>query len=312
MKRLLVIAVLASGCAPHLPTQPDIVTPAVQTAPAAIRLTLASRPDRTYDVTATVLTADGHFVKDVPLAFKMDSGTVTPDTATTNGNGMAQAVASTASTTTLTVSGGALTASTRVDAMPGPVVITPTPPPPPTPLPPPSISLQPITTTVGVSTLFNVGAFVNGGIQVASTVWAFGDGGTFASANTGASHTYTTVGTYTASVTATDAIGRRASASAIVTVQVGALLATMTSTPAATTVGGTLTFAVNVAQLGPAETVTAYQWDLDGDGVYESITAAASRASAPYLVVGVFTAKVLATTSAGRSVVASVGFAIRN
>lgn len=301
------------GCASQLPTRPDAVTPAVQTTPASIRLTLATRPDRTYDVTATLLTADGHFVPDVALVFAMDVGSVTPETAMTNRAGVAQAIAATTSSTTLIVSAGSVTASTHVEGVPGPVPIPPIPPTPPTPLPPPSVGLAPVTATAGTAAFLTVGSFMGGGLPVASTIWAFGDGGTGSATGGSISHTYQAAGSFTASVTATDSQGRRASTSAIVTVQAAQLAATLTSTPAATMIGGTLTFTAAVSQLAqPTEAVTAYQWDLDGDGTYESITAAATRTSAPYPTAGIFTAKVLITTSAGRSVVASVGFAIRN
>lgn len=291
------------GCAAHLPTGPEAVLPTAQTTPASIRLTLASRPDRTYDVTATVLTADGHFVKDVTLTFTMDAGTVTPETATTNGNGVAQAVASTVASATLTVAGGSLTASTRVDGVAPPVTIPPIEQPPPTPLPPPSISLQPTTTTVGVSTFFATDAFVSGGQPVRTTSWTFGDGGTVTHAGSSASHTYTTAGTFTATVTATDALGRRASTSAPVTVNAviippppppPTLSASITCTAAMHGVDSTCNVAASYGgTLLPSIAMARVDWDW-GDGIANSSVSPVKTHT--YLNLGNYT--VLATVTA--------------
>lgn len=272
MKRLLLIAALASGCASHLSTGPDAVLPVTQTAPASIRLTLSSRADRTYDVTATVLTADGHFVKDVALTFALDGGNVTPEHAITNINGMAQAVASAASSTTLTVTAGDLTASTHVDGVPSTLI------------------LYGLSMTAGETASFTVIGFVSGTSPTVATSWTFGDGGTAVSANASTSHRYPRAGSFTTTVMATDAQGRSGSTSALVSVSAAppppappppappvppsALSASVTCTPAAhvptpPTPPGSPTFCNVSATYGgaivPASTITESRWDW-GDG----------------------------------------------
>lgn len=217
---VVLLACVVTSCGYKLPTEPTTTAvTAPSLAPASIRVGLSTRGDHRVDVTATVLTRDGHFVPGVLVTFAMDAGSVSPADATTNGNGVAQAIATPSSANaTLTISGGSLSTTTTITGTPA--VLTPpvSTPPPPVPLPAPFVSLQPITTTVGASTLFTIGTYMPGGTAIVRVEWAFGDGAT-ASTNSGTtSHTYTTAGSVTASVTATDTLGRSASNSALVTV----------------------------------------------------------------------------------------------
>src|SRR5262249_13853728 len=99
-----------TACAYHMPTQPSDPLPTPSLAPATIRVTASSRTDQKIDVTATVLSSDGHFVQNVTLAFSVDAGTISPTTAVTDANGTARVLASTPSATTLHVSGAGLSA----------------------------------------------------------------------------------------------------------------------------------------------------------------------------------------------------------
>lgn len=238
----------------------------MQTTPASIRLTLATPPDRTYDVTATVLTADGHFVKDIALVFAMDSGSVTPERAITNGNGAAQAVASAMSSTTLTVSAGSLTASMQVDGVPS------------------TLQLNSTSAVAGDVVPFALSGFVSGNSPTVSTSWTFGDGGTAVNPNANASHRYVSAGSYLVTVMATDSLGRSASTSASVQMERApappaptpptppapppALSASLTCTPAAAATATPTMCNVSATYGGatvPANAITETRWEW-GDG----------------------------------------------
>lgn len=272
-----VLVGLSAGCGYKLPTEPTTIAVVPSVAPASIRLGLGTRGDHLVDITATVLTRDGHFVPGVLVSFAMDTGTVSPADATTNANGVAQAVATpTTTNATLTVSGGSLTATTTISAAPAGVQPTPSMPPPSVPLPAPFVQLQPITTTVGAATLFTIGTYMPGGTAIVRVEWTFGDGATSTTNSGTTSHTYTTAGSFTASVTATDTLGRSASNSAPVTVNaIPPPPPPPTPAPASLAASLTCTIAAHVAACNiaatyggvtvPSTDITSVDWDL-GNG----------------------------------------------
>jgi PKD repeat protein len=137
----------------------------------------------------------------------------------TNASGSVTAIVSTPTATTVTARSGTLSTSIQITGASAPVPPAPSP----VPVPPvttstPIVSLAPTVTTVGVSTGFAVNFAMPDGTRVVSSTWSFGDGTSVASPTFGAAHTYTTVGSFTVSVTAIDALGRAASTSAPVTV----------------------------------------------------------------------------------------------
>ena len=72
----------------------------------------------------------------------------------------------------------------------------------------------------------------------------------------------------------------------------------LTESTSSVTIGQTITFTATITRLRPGETVTAYEWDLNGDAVYELTTTSPVTTSAPYTTPGVFVAKVVARTTA--------------
>lgn len=330
---LLVGASLVSGCAYHMPAEPTPIGVVPSTAPASIRLGISSMTASTYSITATVLTRDGHFVPGVLVTFAMDSGSVSPTEATTNGNGVAQAVA-TASTTsaTLTVSGGSLTSTTTITgtlATGIPPTIPPTPTPTPTPSPTTPVGPLGVTLTtaadviIGTQTMFAV-SVTNGPVR--SLVWAFGDGVTFAGSSPSTAHTYAAVGSYPASVTVTDTLGRSASASTTATVNAAppppstppAPVATLSAVMSCTlALHGNPTSCNLAASYGgstiPSTAITRADWDF-GDGQSQTVTGIGASAliqhtyvqAGTYLIVATLNATTTdgsKTTAASRSVV---------
>jgi hypothetical protein len=114
---LALVAASAVGCGEDepspLPTAPS--NPADSTVPTRISLTASSRFDQQLDVNALVLSADGHGVPNIPVAFSIGVGTMTPQTISTDSSGTAHARAvSTSSTTIAATIGGGIVASVEV------------------------------------------------------------------------------------------------------------------------------------------------------------------------------------------------------
>ncbi len=151
--------------------------------PSTIRIGASSRADQKIDVTATVLSADGHFIANVPLSFSVDVGTISPNAAVTDANGSARALASTPSATTLHVSGAGLATQASL----------------------PASQAAPTTDTV----ILNVPGAGTTGTPVTMFVsstgsgpfsWTFGDGGTTQTSGFSTTHTYGRAGGYSVSV----------------------------------------------------------------------------------------------------------------
>lgn len=324
---LVALILLSTACAASLPTEPTrvIIAPVVDAISLTATAGFGNSAGQVF-VVATVKDATGRGFS-TAVHFTTTAGTMQPETVVAGTDGQAQTKVLTSTSATVTATAGP--ASSHVDVTPiAPIVIpTPTPSPIPTPQPTPSpapspaptpvpsptpaVQLAPITTTAGVSTLFTIGAFMPGGLAIVSTAWTFGDGATGA-ANSGATnHTYGSAGTYPASVTATDTLGRTASSSALVTVNAAAvtppppppppptLAATLTCTPAthpATTVCNvTATYGGSTV---PSGSVTRVDWDW-GDGT-TTLNGGVANGRA-YVTAGTYTvfATVTATTVDG-------------
>jgi hypothetical protein len=293
----VVACVVASACAYHNPAAPTSTVPPPSTAPASIRLGASSQPGgASYIVTATVLTADGHFVPNVVVDFALDGGTVDPASATTGADGVAQAVAapSTAAPGRLTVSGASLSASLTLDGSP-------------TVVRPQTVAILVTPGLAGAATAFNLATET-----VVSAVWNFGDGSApFTTALPTAAHVYSRAGNYTASVAVTDRSGRTATASRDFSVTAPAgppppvvptLGASLTCVPSA---HGTPTPCNLAATWGGApvdsSAITHVVWDF-GDGQDQTIDGAgAALASHVFAQAGTYliVANVSATAGGG-------------
>ena len=150
-------------------------------------------------------------------------------------------------------------------------------------------SASPALTDPGVTVTFHATATNSAGTT--SYAWTFGDGAT----GTGASptHAYAAPGTYSAEVTATDALGRSAASPASVTVTT-ALTAQLAASPTATDVGRSVSFMASAS--GGSGSYT-YAWAF-GDGA----TASTAVAAHAYGSAGTFTVKVWVNDSGGASV----------
>jgi hypothetical protein len=336
---LAAVAILSTiGCGYKNVIAPSSTPVPVAGVPARLELGVVAGTAGTAVISAKVVDAFATALPNLSVSFVASTGTLSAASAQTDEKGIAQ------TTITAPVGGVTITATsagleaTTIAAMqptvtmpphtpsqpfpPIPPVPTPTPPPPAPPAPPApaptytvSLTASPASITIGSASTLTASVVQNNGAPVPSTyVWDCENDGTAEATTATPSYalcSFATVGTHTAKVTAT---GGTVTGSAFTTVTVTPLplTATLTSSAPSVAVGSTLTFTVAMTNLNVGETVTSYQWDLDGTTGFESTTTVPTRTSAAYTTAGLFTAKVLATTSTGRTVTGTVGFVVTN
>src|SRR6266567_1502270 len=162
-------------------------------------------------------------------------------------------------------------------------------------------SASPTSTDTGVPVGFT--ATPVGGISPVSCTWAFGDGSSGNGCST--THAYTSAGTMTATVDATDSIRVTATASVPVTIY-SQLSVTASDSPNPTEVGSQVSFTASAA--GGTATYTSYAWSFGDGGT--AITATATTTHT-YASKGTFTATVKVTDSGSSTVTsASVSEAV--
>ena len=106
------------------------------------------------------------------------------------------------------------------------------------------------------------------GNPIVSYSWNFGDGGRGSGVTAG--HSYTTAGSYVATLTISDAFGRSAQKSANVVVVAGVNpTAAFTSSPSDPVVNQAVNFNASGTRAAPGHTIKSYEWDF-GDGVFGS------------------------------------------
>ncbi len=142
--------------------------------------------------------------------------------------------------------------------------------------------------------------------------WDFEGDGTYdwSSTTTGnTSHTYSTVGTYQAVFRATDNLGLTATATAITTVVSVGPKGSPTATAAASPMEGDAPLAVSFSGTAtdPENNVVLYEWDFDGDGVYDWSSPTNGMASYTYTTPGMYYAAFRATDATGLTGVDTVG-----
>jgi hypothetical protein len=112
---ILAAALLVPACYNGVVPPPPPAAPTPSTAPARLILTASSGFNQQLTVSARVLSASGLAVPNVTVAFAIGSGTITPSSAPTDGNGTASATAvSTAATTISAATGSGLASSLTV------------------------------------------------------------------------------------------------------------------------------------------------------------------------------------------------------
>ncbi len=140
----------------------------------------------------------------------------------------------------------------------------------------------------------------SGGTAPFSYTWIFGDGSQ-SSGSLNPTHTFQNPGTYTATVTVTDAKDLTSSSSAVVTVNDVAPTVTLND-PSSGSTGTSISFAANATDISPADTAAGftYAWNF-GDGG----TATGADPSHTFASAGTYTVTVTATDEYGLSGTAS-------
>ncbi|MET0558381.1 MAG: PKD domain-containing protein [Solirubrobacterales bacterium] len=143
---------------------------------------------------------------------------------------------------------------------------------------------------------------------IAKYEWDLDGNGTYET-DTGAtattSKTFNTVGSATVGLRVTDNLGLTATTSKVITVQNRAPVASFTITPNPLTVGGTASFNGS-ASTDPDGTVAKYEWDLDGNGTYETSTGGTATTSNTFATSGNRTIGLRVTDNLGATGTSSV------
>lgn len=134
--------------------------------------------------------------------------------------------------------------------------------------------------------------------------WDFDGDGNFDSVTTtpAASHSYTRQGSFAAVLRVTDGMGERSTIQ-VPSIEVSVLPAgspTLTLKPNTTMGDAPLTVSYTAHLAGAAAGVTAFEWDLDGDGSFEHTTAAASTTTA-YRTPGTYYPRVRVKNADGKT-----------
>jgi PKD repeat protein len=136
---------------------------------------------------------------------------------------------------------------------------------------------------------------------IASYSWSFGDGGS--ASGRSATHSYNSPGTFVATLTITDFVGRSASASQTIDVAGGDVpTASFTTSPANPAVAQTVNFNGAASKPATGRTIRTYDWDF-GDGAQAS-TGGPTAAHA-YSAAGTYTVTLVVTDDAGRTATAT-------
>ena len=241
-------------------------------------------------LTAVVSDAVGNRLSGIPVTFSTDAGMITPNSATSDGNGEARSALSTTAKSRVTASvvGGtsaSLTASLDILLRVGPTVTITT----------PSASLVP-----GVPATFSV-SVTAGGAAVRSATIDFGDGGTQSVSTSGSStatHVYTRSGTYIVTAEAIDVAGETTTATASVAVQGVTVNVTLSWLPASVKANLPVDFTATVTTNPTGVAVSRYQWSING-----SLIATTSGNTLSYVptATGTYEVKVRAETVSGAS-----------
>jgi PKD repeat protein/flagellar hook assembly protein FlgD len=142
--------------------------------------------------------------------------------------------------------------------------------------------------------------------------WDFDGDGIFDWSSTisgNTTYTYNTVGTYQGIFRVTDNMGQKATASAYTTVINAAPPGSPTATASATPTEGDAPLAVTFSGTGtdPNHAIVLYEWDLDGDGVYEWSSTTSGNTTYTYTKSGLHVARFRVTNSIGLTGVHQVG-----
>jgi PKD repeat protein len=160
----------------------------------------------------------------------------------------------------------------------------------------------------GEAVAFNAAASTDPDGTIAKYEWDLDGNGSYET-DTGttatASKTFTAIGNVTVGLRVTDNLGATATTSKVVTVQNHAPNASFTIAPNPLTVGSTATFN-GAGSNDPDGTIAKYEWDLDGNGTYETSTGTTATTTKAFTTSGNRTIGLRVTDNLGATGTASV------
>jgi len=168
---------------------------------------------------------------------------------------------------------------------------------------PPSASFTaaPNPASVGATVNFDASASKDSDGTIAKYEWDLDGNGTYET-DTGTTPTtsssYATVGSRTIGLRLTDNQGATSTATKALTIQNVAPTASFTATPEAAPTATTVSFNASASD-DPDGTIAKYEWDLDGNGTYETNTGTAATATTTYATPGARTVGLRVTDNGG-------------
>jgi uncharacterized delta-60 repeat protein len=165
-----------------------------------------------------------------------------------------------------------------------------------------AFSFSPSAPSTGQAVSFDGSGSSASGGSVSGYSWTFGDGASATGATP--SHAYAKAGSYTVTLTATGSDGGTDSVSHTVTVANRLPVASIAAAPEAPLTGEQVTFDASGSS-DPDGSITRYEWDLDGDGTFETDTGTDPRAARSYARSGSVTVGVRVRDDDGASTTSS-------
>lgn len=159
--------------------------------------------------------------------------------------------------------------------------------------------------TVGQQVDFDASASSDPDGIVMNYEWDLDGNGTFETQGPNPSRSYASAGTYTVSLRVTDNDAKQdVVAHNVVIAALTPPVAAFTATPSTVILGSSVSYDGSGSVTGPTRTITTYDWDLDGDGSFETTSGSTATVSRTYLAPGSLTVKLRVTDSANLTAVA--------
>jgi YD repeat-containing protein len=177
-----------------------------------------------------------------------------------------------------------------------------------------SFTATPNPAVTGEAVAFNASASSDPDGTVAKYEWDLDGNGSYET-NTGATatagKTYAAQGNVSVGLRVTDDNGATATTTQPVTIQNHAPAASFTTTPNPASTGATVSFNGS-ASSDPDGTIAKYEWDLDGNGSYETSTGATATTSRSYATAGSQTVELRVTDNQGATATTTRTVTIQN
>ncbi|HEY7188442.1 MAG TPA: PKD domain-containing protein [Vicinamibacterales bacterium] len=268
---------------------------AIKTVTVRVNPSTVSQNGGSVQVVATVASETGRLLSNIPVSFSATHGTFSSGSAVTDAAGEASVMLNTNADTDVTATAGAVTSAVSKVTV----------------LPAPSILLTCAVGTAGSCAAISTGETVTftatkatGSSTISSSTLDFGDGQSVSlgslSSPQSVAHQYSTAGTYTARLSATDVNGDNTTTTAVIRVEdlVAILSLTITNTQTRTVQATATLSAIGV-------NIARYEWTFGPDASQSSLITTSGSASVSFTTPGTKVVTVRIVLTDGRSATAS-------